>query len=714
MRRGYTHICFVLSSYWDTRKYIGEMKEALIQFAETRSQALRKGEKILVDGYKCARGIERMFHSLPLADLPTHLDGLKATPGNYNFRDAVCAAIAEFDEYNSSLPEEERPENVMFALVNSGKDGDEPPESQSGPYELMRQTKSRARVDGWEFFVASPALRGFGRVLFGKSDGDYYSDVLPTHNLLQFRKGSYEFGENLRACLDYGMTTFRNRAKSRAADAYFSHNIGSKPAEPNAIPRIKMEEFPADSPFSSNGIEPFAMEKTEESVWHWISEFCKKTGPVDPTLLKELEEKIQEAFYCGKRLWSRGAADRDEKTETPRNAKHLDKTVDILSEKSEILEGQIAETLRKYLKGLATREEIDDLKEEIAQALVKFGGEKRDAKKDFDYDESVIKEAEKEEDRKEYEQIAEPPAGPVARCAGEIRAVLDKYEPLRNFIPGLGYEDDEEVMLQRERDVRAILDKYESFEPTLEDLARQAEQDRARAGVEKKLKALREIRAEESRKRLQKHNAEQLKFLLHLGIWDHVRKFCAKRGVVGEGLSNLLKGKLAAAFLKNYRETQKAVDDYYDEAMKDEDWFRYLKDRFAEFQDARRADKDSDAGGDVDADDETVPEWNKLLQSDFDRDLLIALFDVDDDYLDDLEAFRQVMLAELEKEDENDDEDGDDENQSWYGRDVEEDETDGERADADEYGSDSSLGDPNVDVKRDNITGRWDDDARES
>ena len=656
MNAGYTHICLVLPSSIEMREYVGEIKTALTKFAETQRQSTLPGEKILVDGYKFGAEIQRMFHNATLDDLPESLDSYKAYMGVSFYIDAGCTAIDELDAYFSSLPEKKRPKNVLFVFVeNFDKDFEGEPKFRVTDF--RKRVKSHRRVDNWRFMLTCVKSVGYCELRFGSS-GDLPPGSL-THNdkLFYHETQTDSIGENLYRCLTDTLDEIRH-STPRIATTLVA------PPDPDGPlfddeGGVDINAFDEDD-FNLNFAEKtFVMDKTEDVVWDAFLEFRDKyrdglrkenwDGELD--LLKDMEKKIQTAFSQAAFATSRINELRERHARWDSlNNKFREKQ----NERRLALYEEVDETISKYLEDRAANAEIDALKGKIHDALYKFENEKFEAVSELVLAKRDL--VDQQPDELPDDDSIPAPVGPTYRCADEINAILAKYEPLRNYVEGLGYEDDEEVMRQREAEIQQVLTRYQSFDMTPEELAIQKERERKFRAREKALQARNEAREARSKELDAQFEKEQELKFASLPIWGDVLQLYNEHGGHEKDLPSAVKQEIQDALHRFEIDSSLIYDETMKEQNENERDEKTLRNQFAEFRVSR-----------VDAEnqeDDDSQEWEPLFQSELDRLLARSLFYVDDDYLDDAEAFRQCVLDSIAANEEDDEDeyevDGDD------------------------------------------------------
>lgn len=153
MQQDYTHICVVLDASGSMSGMVSDVKGSLLKFANEQRAALVSGEKISVDAYKFGSEVRLMFHDASLDELTKLVDAYDANMGCTALYDAVCMGIDDLGKFFAALPEERRPEDVLFVIVT---DGYENASKKFNNPDVQSRIKLQSETYNWKFlFLAS-------------------------------------------------------------------------------------------------------------------------------------------------------------------------------------------------------------------------------------------------------------------------------------------------------------------------------------------------------------------------------------------------------------------------------------------------------------------------------------------------------------------------------------------------------------------------------
>lgn len=151
MQKGYTHVCLVLDASGSMEAIKEDVKGSLLEFARSQEQE-GKGEVVKVDFYRFSNHVEHMARDAALGMFPHVAAGYKCG-GLTALYDAVCVGIDELGAYFASMPEEQRPEDVLFVIVT---DGEENASQKFNSADVHERITRQHDVYKWEFiFLAS-------------------------------------------------------------------------------------------------------------------------------------------------------------------------------------------------------------------------------------------------------------------------------------------------------------------------------------------------------------------------------------------------------------------------------------------------------------------------------------------------------------------------------------------------------------------------------
>ena len=150
MKKGYTHIGLVLDASGSMTSLQEDIKGTLRTFAKDQLAAKDPGETIVLDVWQFDSEVKHIIDSKPIDayDPDRYCCG-----GCTALYDAVCIGIDSLGQKFAKMPEEERPEDVLFVIVTDGY------ENSSKEYRLAdvkKRIETQTNVYSWRFlFLAS-------------------------------------------------------------------------------------------------------------------------------------------------------------------------------------------------------------------------------------------------------------------------------------------------------------------------------------------------------------------------------------------------------------------------------------------------------------------------------------------------------------------------------------------------------------------------------
>ena len=308
MQRGYTHIGLVLDASGSMEDLVGDVKGSIRRFAETQKKSARSGEKIAVDAWKFGNTVERVFHNEELDAIPALIEGYDANMGCTALYDAICMGVDELGAYFAELPEEKRPEHVLFVIATDGYENSSVQFTSSDAQDRIRRQKDIYR---WEFvFVASGVNAEVAAIDLGfdPDDKDFQRSVL------EVKRES--FAPAVCECMALYMDKFRDR--NREDFEALVDDLKARTAEVNANAK---EEAP-DPGIDTDAIDQFIkglkirddeLKKSAESESRF--EIPKEIGPADVKTLLDQIEKLVDDGKIPADVWNRQLE--EHKKETP-------------------------------------------------------------------------------------------------------------------------------------------------------------------------------------------------------------------------------------------------------------------------------------------------------------------------------------------------------------------------------------------------------------
>ncbi len=119
MQLDYTHICVVLDASGSMQTIKSDVVGALVGFCAEQRKKAESGEQIAVDLYQFNDNVNRLAHNAALDEFERLIDAYRCS-GCTALYDAVCQGVDELGAFFAALPEDKRPEDVMFVIVTDG------------------------------------------------------------------------------------------------------------------------------------------------------------------------------------------------------------------------------------------------------------------------------------------------------------------------------------------------------------------------------------------------------------------------------------------------------------------------------------------------------------------------------------------------------------------------------------------------------------------
>ncbi len=119
MQLDYTHVCVVLDASGSMESIKTEVQRSLVNFCAEQRKKAAQGEKIAVDLYQFENEVSHLAHNSTLEELERFVDRYECGACTALY-DAVCQGIDELGAFFAALPEDKRPEDVLFVIVTDG------------------------------------------------------------------------------------------------------------------------------------------------------------------------------------------------------------------------------------------------------------------------------------------------------------------------------------------------------------------------------------------------------------------------------------------------------------------------------------------------------------------------------------------------------------------------------------------------------------------
>ena len=148
--KDYTHICVVLDASGSMASIEDDTKGSFNSFIKTQREA---GGRTVFDLFQFSDKVKRIVERTDLSDVRDDLMTKYRCSGCTALNDAVCTAIDTLGREFSDMREDERPENVVFAIIT---DGMENASTEFTTEDVKRRIKEQSETYKWSFqFLAA-------------------------------------------------------------------------------------------------------------------------------------------------------------------------------------------------------------------------------------------------------------------------------------------------------------------------------------------------------------------------------------------------------------------------------------------------------------------------------------------------------------------------------------------------------------------------------
>lgn len=145
MKKDYTHICFVLDSSGSMDFIKEDTQGTFNNFIDEQKKALGK---TTFDLFCFANGTSRIVHFIDLAENRKDFMTDYHCSGGTALYDAVCEAIDSVGQDLARIPEPERPEHVLVAILT---DGEENSSRKFSCQDVKNRIRHQTEVYSWNF-----------------------------------------------------------------------------------------------------------------------------------------------------------------------------------------------------------------------------------------------------------------------------------------------------------------------------------------------------------------------------------------------------------------------------------------------------------------------------------------------------------------------------------------------------------------------------------
>ena len=155
MKEDYTHVCVILDASGSMESIANDTRGSFDSFVKDQQ---KEGGKTIFDLFQFSDSTDRIVQSLDIASLPTDLMEKYQCLGMTALNDAVCTAIDTLGKEFREMPEEERPETVVVAIIT---DGEENSSRKFSHQDVRDRIKRQTDVYNWQFVFIGAGIDGF-------------------------------------------------------------------------------------------------------------------------------------------------------------------------------------------------------------------------------------------------------------------------------------------------------------------------------------------------------------------------------------------------------------------------------------------------------------------------------------------------------------------------------------------------------------------------
>lgn len=194
MKKDYTHICLILDSSSSMECVKQETKETFNGFMEDQRKI---PGKTTFDLFLFWNEVKRTVN---FADLAVFKDDLMAKyrcSGCTALLDAICIVVDSVGTDLSQIPEEERPENVLIAIIT---DGEENSSKRFSIQDVRKRIDHQTHVYNWKFVFLGANIDAFDTgTNLGISNEDCIQFTQSPQGMKELRGAMYECAERIRS-----------------------------------------------------------------------------------------------------------------------------------------------------------------------------------------------------------------------------------------------------------------------------------------------------------------------------------------------------------------------------------------------------------------------------------------------------------------------------------------------------------------------------------
>ena len=169
MKKDYVHVCVVLDASGSMASIESDIKGSFNTFMAEQKKF--QGKTVL-DVFQFSDEVKRIVEHADLADFKEDLMASYVCSGMTALHDAVCTAIDTLGRNFAAMPEEERPENVIFAIIT---DGCENSSREFSIKDVKERIDRQTNEYSWEFVYLAANQDEFEAQRISRSMGVHFS-----------------------------------------------------------------------------------------------------------------------------------------------------------------------------------------------------------------------------------------------------------------------------------------------------------------------------------------------------------------------------------------------------------------------------------------------------------------------------------------------------------------------------------------------------------
>ena len=177
MNNDYAHLCIVLDASGSMECIAADIKGTMNSFMAGQK---KESGKTVFDVFQFSSEVKRIVEHADMADYQGDLMKSYTCGGMTALNDAVCIAIDTLGKEFAAMPEEERPGQVVFAIVTDGCENDS---KEYNLQDVKNRIDRQTREYSWEFIYLAANQDEFEAGMISRSMGVHSSVVAEMDDL---------------------------------------------------------------------------------------------------------------------------------------------------------------------------------------------------------------------------------------------------------------------------------------------------------------------------------------------------------------------------------------------------------------------------------------------------------------------------------------------------------------------------------------------------